>query len=358
MPIFEPFDSGPGRADLEQHLVEAYGGHTRGEVRQMRTFALRELDGIEVYSLRLRDGDDASCMNLFQATRPRILGVSDRFIDRGGFKFSATEASSPSETENPWLLLRDHPSPSGRGDGGEGLRVIPVFCEQNTAAWMLKKAVGDDLTVPGDDGRDVTLRIVGTFADSPFQSELLMSDAAFAKAFPRTSGYRVFLIRTPPGREEAVGRVLATAYRANGLVATPTRERVAAYQAVIGAYLSTFQLLGGLGLLLGVLGLAVVVLRGVWERIGELALLRAVGYRTRQLQLLVLAENCARARSGPDDRRGDGAGVGRAARRRGGSGPVGAPVRLAESGVYCGNGGGIRRHGGYSAHTRDSRPAT
>jgi ABC-type antimicrobial peptide transport system permease subunit len=79
--------------------------------------------------------------------------------------------------------------------------------------------------------------------------------------------------------------------RANGLVVTPTRERVASYQAVIGAYLSTFQLLGGLGLLLGVLGLAVVILRGVWERLGELALLRAVGYRTRALQFLVLVEN-------------------------------------------------------------------
>jgi ABC-type antimicrobial peptide transport system permease subunit len=84
---------------------------------------------------------------------------------------------------------------------------------------------------------------------------------------------------------------LEVGLRSNGLIATPTRERVAAYQAVIGAYLSTFQLLGGFGLLLGVLGLAVVVLRGVWERLGELALLRAVGYRTRALQLLVLAEN-------------------------------------------------------------------
>ena len=39
------------------------------------------------------------------------------------------------------------------------------------------------------------------------------------------------------------------------------------------------------------LGLAVVILRGVWERLGELALLRAVGYRTRSLQFLVLVEN-------------------------------------------------------------------
>jgi ABC-type antimicrobial peptide transport system permease subunit len=66
---------------------------------------------------------------------------------------------------------------------------------------------------------------------------------------------------------------------------------VAAYQAVIGAYLTTFQLLGGLGLLLGVFGLAAVMLRAVWERAGELALLRAVGYRTATLQRLILVEN-------------------------------------------------------------------
>jgi ABC-type antimicrobial peptide transport system permease subunit len=118
-----------------------------------------------------------------------------------------------------------------------------------------------------------------------------MADDAFARAFPKTGGFRTFLIRTLPGEEQTVSRLLSKGYRANGIVVTPTRERVAAYQAVIGAYLSTFQLLGGLGLLLGVLGLAVVVLRGVWERIGELALLRAVGYRTRHLQLLILAEN-------------------------------------------------------------------
>ena len=114
-------------------------------------------------------------------------------------------------------------------------------------------------------------------------------DASFAKAFPRTAGYRVFLIRTPAGQEEDVGRVLERAFRSNGLIATPTRDKVAAYQAVIGAYLSTFQLLGGLGLLLGVLGLAVVVLRAVWERVGELALLRAVRPGDGALTLAELA---------------------------------------------------------------------
>ncbi len=278
IPMFQSFDSGPGHDDLESRLQEVYGGTSTDPRYQA---ALTVLRGIEVYPLRLRDGDDASCMNLFQATRPRVLGVPDRLIERDGFKFYASEATTPAEKENPWLLLRKS-LPGG---------AIPIFCEQNTAQWMLKTAVGGEIKMPGDEGGELTLRIVGTLTDSPFQSELLMSDVSFAKAFPKTGGYRIFLVRTPPGQEEAVGRVLTVGLRANGLIATPTRERVAAYQAVIGAYLSTFQLLGGLGLLLGVLGLAVVVLRGVWERLGELALLRAMGYRTRQLQFLVLAEN-------------------------------------------------------------------
>ena len=58
---------------------------------------------------------------------------------------------------------------------------------------------------------------------------------------------------------------------------------------LIVAYLGIFQI--GLALLLGAAGLAVVLLRGIWERRSELALLRAMGYPNRALGKLVLAEN-------------------------------------------------------------------
>jgi ABC-type antimicrobial peptide transport system permease subunit len=63
--------------------------------------------------------------------------------------------------------------------------------------------------------------------------------------------------------------------------------------AVQNTYLSTFQSLGGLGLLLGTFGLATVQLRNVLERRGELALLRATGFRRRRLGELVMLENTA-----------------------------------------------------------------
>jgi ABC-type antimicrobial peptide transport system permease subunit len=66
-----------------------------------------------------------------------------------------------------------------------------------------------------------------------------------------------------------------------------------AFNAVQNTYLGAFQILGGLGLLLGSAGLGIVVLRNVLERRGELALLVAVGFRRRRLSRLLLNEHGA-----------------------------------------------------------------
>ena len=72
-----------------------------------------------------------------------------------------------------------------------------------------------------------------------------------------------------------------------------TDARLAEFMTVQNTYLSTFQSLGGLGLLLGTFGLAVVQLRNVLERRSELALLRATGFRRKLLARLVTLENAA-----------------------------------------------------------------
>jgi len=52
-----------------------------------------------------------------------------------------------------------------------------------------------------------------------------------------------------------------------------------------------FQVLGGLGLLLGSMGLALVLFRNVEERRGELALLQAVGFSSARLGRLLFLEH-------------------------------------------------------------------
>ena len=90
------------------------------------------LELTHVFPLRLKAGDDASCLNLYQPGRPRILGVSEALIERGGYRFASTEARTPEERENPWRLL-DQPAAEG---------AIPVFGEQHSVQWMLKSDLG------------------------------------------------------------------------------------------------------------------------------------------------------------------------------------------------------------------------
>ena len=76
-----------------------------------------------------------------------------------------------------------------------------------------------------------------------------------------------------------------------GFDATDAAGQLAGFLAVQNTYLSTFQSLGALGLLLGTIGLAVVQLRSVLERRGELALMRATGFRRGRLVRMVVWEN-------------------------------------------------------------------
>ena len=156
---------------------------------------------------------------------------------------------------------------------------IPAFADANTAQWILKVGLGDIVNVPGDNGEDVKLKIVGLLSESIFQSELVVADDNFRKAFPRQQGFRFFLIDAPAEKTKDIQLALQAALAGQGFLVSSTSERVQAYLAVENTYLATFQALGGLGLLLGAVGLAIVLLRSVWERRGELALLRALGFR-------------------------------------------------------------------------------
>jgi ABC-type antimicrobial peptide transport system permease subunit len=275
VPIFHDLNSDKGRDEiddaLERHLPD------KNHLKKARA----TLKDVSFEQFRVRAGDDASCLNLYQPRKPRLLGVPPSLINGGGFRFADSLAKSTAEKDNPWLLL------NGRSEDG----AIPVIGEANTVKWMLKSDLGKDIDVTDERGNPVKLRVVALLSDSVFQSGLLMSEANFLNLYPSSEGYNFFLIRTPPESVDQVQSVLEAALGERGFEVTPSARRLEAYLAVENMYLSTFQALGGLGLFLGTLGLAVVLLRSVWERRGELALLRALGYRHRALGWLLLSEN-------------------------------------------------------------------
>lgn len=230
-----------------------------------------------VFPLRVRSGDDASCLNLYRPTQPTLLGMPPSLLARGGFSFQGTLAETQAEHGNPWLLLER--------DFGEA---VPVFADANSATWILHLGLGDHLEVTDGNGRQVRLLLAGVLSRSIFQSELLLAETRFLELFPDHSGYQSLLVET---EDEAAAGVLEEAFADSGLDARLTANRLAGYLVVENTYLSTFRTLGGLGLLLGTLGLAVVMVRTVLERRGELALLEAVGFSRRAIVRLVYSEN-------------------------------------------------------------------
>ena len=170
---------------------------------------------------------------------------------------------------------------------------VPAIGDANSIEWALGRSVGDTLEYTDEYGRAFKVRLVGAVANSILQGSLIIDEAQFVKHFPSQSGYRMFLLDAPTNSLSRVSAALARGLQDVGLELAPAAQRLEAFNAVQNTYLGTFQILGGLGLLLGSAGLGVVVLRNVWERRGELGLFVAVGFRRRTLQRMVLVEHAA-----------------------------------------------------------------
>lgn len=253
-PIYEDLNSPKGR--------EAYG--LSGETMR----------DVHIVPMRVKDGDDASCLNLNRALQPRLLGVKpSELADRRAFIIAPKTAG--------WPLLEQNAS----------TEEVPGIVDANTLQWAMQKKIGDVVEYRDDRGQPLRVRVVATLTGSMLQGNVLIAESEFVRRFPNSGGYRFFLIACPPEKTRVVREHLSRQLADRGLEIVSTAQRLGEFQAVENTYLSIFQALGGLGLLLGSAGLAIVVARNVLERRREFGLLEAVGFRARQLRQLVFAEH-------------------------------------------------------------------
>ena len=223
------------------------------------------LNESEIFSFRVLPGEDASCLNLYQPQKPQILGAPDAMLE--GY---------------PWSQIRVVQPEGGRA---------PAIGDENSLRWILHHNPGDAFIVQDEFGKPLSLELE-TIENSLFQSQLIISEANFTKYFPSRSGYQFFLIKTPPALREETAQVLEKTLSDYGFDLTSASERLASYRAVENTYISTFQSLGGLGVLLGTFGLALIFFRNIIERRGELATLRAFGFRRQLLSRMLFLESC------------------------------------------------------------------
>jgi hypothetical protein len=244
-------------------------------------FRIREDDlpaGTEWIPIKVREGDDAGCLNLNKAATPSLLGVDTKRLA----ELKAFGAD--------WHLLSD-----ALPDG-----TLPALVgDADTAMWGLKARVGpvsgDIIEYVDQGGRTVKIRLVGKLPMrlSVFQGHLLISERAFMQLYPSEEGHRLFLIDTPPDRSSAVAALLGRKLSRMGMEIVPALDRLRVFYTVESTYLAMFLVLGGLGLVLGTAGMGIVLLRNLMERRAELAVLRAVGYSRRTIRRMVLVEHVA-----------------------------------------------------------------
>jgi ABC-type lipoprotein release transport system permease subunit len=243
-----------------------------------------ELERARFARFRLRPGNDVSCLNLYRPSSPTIIAPEASFLDERRFTFASSLASTDEERANPWLLLRK------KFDDG----TVPAVADATSLQYVLHVGVGDTMAVDVGLAAPITLRFVGALRDSVLQGELIVGEEQFIRLFPESGGFRFFLIESDEVRTTeqaaALAGVIEKELQPFGVDAVSTTERLAAFHRVENTYLSTFQALGGLGLLLGTIGLAAVMFRNVLERRRELALLRAVGYGRAHVRLMIVAE--------------------------------------------------------------------
>lgn len=260
LPIYEDLNGAAGR--------EKYGLDVFEEI-------------FEVLPFRVSDGEDASCLNLNRAQRPRLMGVNAAQI-AAITPFTFTK----SRDGDGWEALTAAPEEEN------GVPVVPGIIDQNTAIYALQKGIGDTVVYETVSGASFAVRIVGFLDTSILQGSLIISEESFIRFFPDAGGYRFFLLDSSSGQTlDPVAAHLTRMFGDLGLEMRPVADRLNEFNAVQNTYLSIFSTLGGLGIFLGTVGLAIIVGRNVLERRGQLGVMQAMGFSRDRLSGMVLSEH-------------------------------------------------------------------
>lgn len=275
-------DSGTGGftlfADLTVPLL-----HDLNTEEGLNRFGLTQADfpqGTAFVPIRVRTGDDASCLNLNRAQTPQLLGIDPPYMLERETPFVFAETLSPPASENPWQILQS-----------EQEETIPAIIDQASMMWALGKSLGDTLTYLDGQGEAFQVQLQGAIGNSIMQGNVIISEDNFVRQFPQEAGYRMLLIDCPPEQADEIAQLLNDALRDLGIQVMTTTERLQAFNQVQNTYLNIFLVLGSLGLVLGTAGLGILVMRNVLERRAELALLRAIGFTPRAIIRILLAEH-------------------------------------------------------------------
>jgi len=147
---------------------------------------------------------------------------------------------------------------------------------------------GDPLTVQGLNG-PIELRVAGN-ESSTVLNGIIASPATLAQISTTPAGSTVLLSTRPGSNPRALAREIERSLFAQGVQATSIREILDQDYASNLAYTTEYDVLLHMGLLVGVLALAMIGIRAAIERRRVIGILRALGYQPSRLLAGLVAE--------------------------------------------------------------------
>ncbi|MFI7536837.1 ABC transporter permease [Streptosporangium sp. NPDC049376] len=152
--------------------------------------------------------------------------------------------------------------------------------------------VGDSVRLVDRSNRPTELKVVGLSDwNRLVGAGLYVSEKQAGSLLTEVPPLRRQYVAAAPGTTaDALVEALNTDYVTAGADAHSFAADVAAESAKTGAFVQTLRGSIGLGLLVGMAGLAVVLVRGVRERRGQFAMLRTIGFRPGALRNALLVE--------------------------------------------------------------------
>jgi putative ABC transport system permease protein len=183
------------------------------------------------------------------------------------------------------------------GFGGGGFRVEGIA--QDDPA----EITAFDISIRGLRGQGETVQRKAIAAVDPFAGAyesqdgnavgvITTSAAIFDEISDTPVPFTVFRMKLTAGADPGrVAAAMETAFLDNGLLATDTLAEIKTAVAQNNAFGRLFQAFMGLGLVVGVASLGVLSFRAVVERRLSIGMMRAIGYKSRMIQVQFLLES-------------------------------------------------------------------
>ena len=234
--------------------------------------------GVHIHPLPKVSRDDASCLNINQANKPSILGISpmDFHSNNRLTIIDTTYALEGSNGKAGWLKLQQR-----------DLGYLPAFIDQNVLQWGIKKSLGEVLVYSNRRGKAVPIKIVGVLNNTIFQGSLLVDGEQLFPLFPEATGYQTLLVSGRGAEVKELGSYLDFRLRKYGPRRESSLERLNRFYGVENTYLAIFGYLGMAAILIGLVTFSVLISKSLNDNKSQLKMMKRLGFSNRSLKKML-----------------------------------------------------------------------